>query len=164
MARATNSTTPLRTSAVVMISSERIMMTVSLPKPAKASRAGSKPVIMSVSNKPSATTSADTHSKEKRMSATRTRPSNRAMDKVTRYCGPGAGAVPARGAGDRGGECCVLRRGAVGERGPIGVAALVDRFPNRREVSAVPRADDDPDAVGGEFDPVVGVGLVAGPS
>ena len=72
-ARPASSTTPVRSSAAVRMSRPRIMMTVSLPKPANACFAGSSPVKASASSRPSAMTSDETRSHQNSASAAASR-------------------------------------------------------------------------------------------
>ena len=81
--RPARSTTPVFKSAAVRISSARIMITVSLPKPAKASPAGTRPVRVTDRRTPSATTSAGMRSREKSTSAAAKMASRRPISGVT---------------------------------------------------------------------------------
>ena len=78
-ARPVSSTTPVRSRAAVRMSSPRIMITASLPKPSKALSFGRSPVNTSASSTPSATTSAAMRSQENNARAAARMQSSRAI-------------------------------------------------------------------------------------
>jgi hypothetical protein len=75
----THSVTPVRSRAVIRISSPSIITTTSLPKPANALSAGSRPLRVRNSSRPSAVASVGQRSRAKRTATTRIVPSVRRM-------------------------------------------------------------------------------------
>jgi len=84
IARPAMSTTPVRCSAAVRIKRPRMTITVSLPKPAKARSAGTRPVRISASTVPNATTSVGTNSTENSARAAPRTISSRIIGQVMR--------------------------------------------------------------------------------